>query len=107
MVYPLLTQIMERLSVGVLYKEQQTEERHGFYNQAETILCMVYSLLMQIMEQRLVGMVQLSEQPTAEQPGFHKQVVQQTILRSVSFTDANNGWAVGDRRHNSSHKKRR
>ena len=41
-------------------------------------------------------MAQSSEPQTAEQTGLHNQAEQQTICIGVSFTDANNGTAVGD-----------
>ena len=60
------------------------------------IFDMVFLLQMKITEQLLAGMVQFSEQRTAVLTGLHNQAEQQTGYMSVSFTDENNGTAVGE-----------
>ena len=57
---------------------------------------MVSPLPMQITVRLLVMVVQSSEPQTEEQPGLHNQAEQHPDLYGVSFTDANNGTAVGD-----------
>ena len=55
----------------------------------------MYLLSIQITVGQLAGKVQFSTLQTVDQPGILKQAEYQHYLLGVSFTDLNNGTAVG------------